>query len=208
MKSGNEPAIYSKIALDLAVRIASGVLREGTRVMGRSTLAGEYQVSPETIRRALSLLEEQEILEVLPGSGVVIRSQKNAEQYLTKAQDQKTILDLRKNLDGYVRQKEALDKAIWQDLNDIIDYCDRLKNSNPIFPVEFEIPDRSSVLGRQIGEIRFWQQTGATIVGLKRNGAMIISPGPFATFQPGDVILAVGDASTTQRVREFLRSTL
>ena len=44
---------YLQIALDLATRIAKGELPEGSRIYGRSVMASEYNVSPETIRRAL-----------------------------------------------------------------------------------------------------------------------------------------------------------
>ena len=47
------PAQYLQIALDLAGRVARGELPEGSRVYGRSIMASEYSVSPETIRRAL-----------------------------------------------------------------------------------------------------------------------------------------------------------
>ena len=43
------PTQYLQIALDLARRIASGELPEGSRVYGRSMMASEYNVSPETI---------------------------------------------------------------------------------------------------------------------------------------------------------------
>ena len=47
---------YLHIARDLAARIAKGEFPEGGKLFGRSMLASEYGVSPETIRRALRLL--------------------------------------------------------------------------------------------------------------------------------------------------------
>ena len=47
---------YLKIAIRIAERIVNGDLTVGQRVSGRSLLAPEYGVSPETIRRALKLL--------------------------------------------------------------------------------------------------------------------------------------------------------
>ena len=43
-------AIYERIAVDLAKRIANGELAEGVKLSGRTILSGEYGVSPETIR--------------------------------------------------------------------------------------------------------------------------------------------------------------
>ena len=42
---------YTRIAISLAERIASGQLKEGDKISGRSKLSPEYNVSPETIRR-------------------------------------------------------------------------------------------------------------------------------------------------------------
>ncbi|HOY89775.1 MAG TPA: GntR family transcriptional regulator, partial [Bacillota bacterium] len=39
-----ESPIYSQIALDIAIRISKGEIKEGTRLSGRSILAGEYKV--------------------------------------------------------------------------------------------------------------------------------------------------------------------
>ena len=50
MKQPPVPSQYLKIALDLANRITRGELQEGSRIYGRSLMASEYQVSPETIR--------------------------------------------------------------------------------------------------------------------------------------------------------------
>lgn len=52
-------AKYIKIAVDIATCIARGEYREGQKILGRSSLAGRYNVSPETIRRALAVLEEK-----------------------------------------------------------------------------------------------------------------------------------------------------
>ena len=53
------PSQYLQIARDLAGRIARGELEEGSRIYGRSVMASEYSVSPETIRRA-NLPKQQE----------------------------------------------------------------------------------------------------------------------------------------------------
>ena len=41
--------------------------------------------------------------------------------------------------------------------------------------------------------MKFWQNTGATIIGIRRKGELIISPGPYASFEEGDTVLVVGE---------------
>ena len=60
---------YTRIAISLAERIASGQLKEGDKISGRSKLSPEYNVSPETIRRALRLLADMKVVEVKEQSG-------------------------------------------------------------------------------------------------------------------------------------------
>ena len=61
---------YTRIAISLAERIASGQLKEGDKLSGRSKLSPEYNVSPETIRRTLRLLADMKVVEVKEQSGV------------------------------------------------------------------------------------------------------------------------------------------
>lgn len=72
MRQAVVPSQYLQIALDLATRIAQGELTEGSRIYGRSVLASEYGVSPETIRKALRLLADMKVVDVKPQSGAVV----------------------------------------------------------------------------------------------------------------------------------------
>ena len=65
---------YTRIAISLAERIASGQLKEGDKLSGRSKLSPEYNVSPETIRRTLRLLADMKVVEVKEQSGVYVLS--------------------------------------------------------------------------------------------------------------------------------------
>ena len=53
---------YLKIAVDISARIASGDIIEGEKLKGRSVLSTEYNVSPETIRRAMSILSDKNVV--------------------------------------------------------------------------------------------------------------------------------------------------
>ncbi len=39
---------------------------------------------------------------------------------------------------------------------------------------------RTPLIGKSIGELKFWQSTGGTIVAIRRGQTVILSPGPYA----------------------------
>jgi GntR family transcriptional regulator len=65
----NTQAIYVQIAESLAQQIRSGDLQIGDRLPPERQLAEELGVSRMTVRQALALLEEQGLIERLPGVG-------------------------------------------------------------------------------------------------------------------------------------------
>ncbi|MDU7441409.1 MAG: GntR family transcriptional regulator, partial [Clostridium sp.] len=60
---------YKKIALDIANKIQLNNILEGDILHGRSTLSSKYNVSPETIRRSMILLEDVEVVKTIKGKG-------------------------------------------------------------------------------------------------------------------------------------------
>lgn len=204
MKNFIDTPVYSQIALDIATRIAKGELKEGARISGRSLLASEYNVSPETIRRSLRLLEDMGIVEVHTGSGVTIKSRVDALQYLEKYNTGKDLRDLKADIYKKIEERNSLNLEILETIEHMFDLSERLRNINPIHIMEFEVPLNSPLLGKMIGDVQFWQGTGATIVGIKRDGKVIVSPGPYACFMPTDIILFIGDTGVFKRVERMM----
>lgn len=107
---------YEQIALDLALRIIRDEYQIGERVSGRSTLAGRYKVSPETIRRAVALLEDAGVVETIAGTGIVIKSKKAAEDYFQAFEGEKAMANLQKKLNQLMETRRRLDhhNPAWQ----------------------------------------------------------------------------------------------
>jgi DNA-binding GntR family transcriptional regulator len=70
---------YLHIAQTLAERLNSGVYPAGSRLPSGSELQAEFGVSPMTVRRALSLLEQQGLATGVKGRGVYARSRDLAD---------------------------------------------------------------------------------------------------------------------------------
>lgn len=194
---------YLKIAVNLSSRIASGEIAEGQKLKGRSVLSTEYKVSPETIRRSMSILEDKEVVKIVPGSGIIVQSRKNSIQFLDSFKESKTLTDLRHLLSKKFDEKKKLDQEINKLVKDIVSLSFE-KRSDLIKPVEISLPENSFVLGKSIGDLQIWHNTGATIIGIIQENDIIISPGPYYAFSENERVLIVGDASVVSRFTAFV----
>ena len=89
---------YMRIAISVAERIAAGELREGEKISGRSKLSSEYEVSPETVRRAIQLLSDMRVVAVKEQSGVYVLSADNAKRYLRNFENRADLMSKRRKL--------------------------------------------------------------------------------------------------------------
>lgn len=195
---------YERIAIDLANRIYDGKFKVGEKIHGRSTLASEYKVSPETIRRAIKILEDVEIVHSTKGSGIVISSRENAYKYIQRFSNLASIKDLEKQMNSLISERDKLDEQLFDTLRKIMDYSGKLRHTNPLAPIEVEVFSDCIHIGKTISEVKFWQNTGGTVIGMKRKGELIISPGPYALIQEGDILLVIGADETYDRVLHFM----
>ncbi|MEH7373590.1 MULTISPECIES: TrkA C-terminal domain-containing protein [Bacillaceae] len=195
---------YERIAIDLANRIYDGKFKVGEKIHGRSTLASEYKVSPETVRRAIKILEDVEIVQSTKGSGIVISSRENAYKYIQRFSNIASIKDLEKQMNSLISERDKLDEQLFDTLRKIMDYSGKLRHTNPLAPIEVEVFPGCIHIGQTISELKFWQNTGGTVIGMKRKGELIISPGPYAVILEGDVLLIIGAEETHDRVLHFM----
>ncbi|WPC43031.1 TrkA C-terminal domain-containing protein [Clostridium sp. JS66] len=196
--------VYQKIAIDIANRILSGDFSVGDKLHGRSSLSSYYNVSPETIRRAIILLNDMDIVEVIRGSGIIIKSVDNCVKFIDKFKDIDSINLSRKEILDLINQKKLLEEKIEGKIDELIDYSNRFINTNPFMPFEFKIYKGLSIIGNTISESKFWQNTGATIVGIRRKSNLILSPGPNAAFQEGDTLLVIGEEDVYGKIKKFI----
>jgi len=198
--------IYQKIAIDITNRIISGDLPIGEKLYGRSSLASQYNVSPETVRRAITLLSDMDIVNVTKGSGIVVNSVDNCLKFIDKFKDIDSMSSLKKHIIDLLEKKKELDKNIENSVGELIDYSSRFRNRNPFIPFEFEIHSQMSVIGKSISETKFWQNTGATIIGIRRNEELTLSPGPQTVFEDKDIIVAICDEHSYYKIKSFLNA--
>ena len=198
---------YVRISIDVANRIVSEDFKENQKIKGRSTLAGEYNVSPETIRRAMALLSDMEVVEVLHNSGVIIKSKEKALEFLSKFSSRENIDYLRSDLNKLISGRNKINDEIQEKIDLILEQSFIFKTSKIIQQHEYQIEKGSWIIGKMISEVKFWQNTGATILGVKKGKEIIVSPGPYFAFEEGENIIFVGNDNVYMRVENFIENS-
>ncbi len=152
-------------------------------------------------------MSDLEIVETTKGSGVIIKSYDKAVQFVNQYQDLQTVKELKNEIyESMLRQKKELE-FFNEAISKLMEKTDRFKSSNPFAPFEIEIHNNTPYINRTIGDLNFWHNTGATIVAIKRNNELMISPGPYATFEEEDILYFVGDENSLQRVSNYIYPT-
>ena len=201
----NSPA-YLKIALDIASRIVNGDFIEGKKLSGRSTLVGIYNVSPETIRRSIALLQDMDVVVVEEKSGITIKSKTNASSFLEKFKTKNEFATIKHDIYSLIEEKKELESKLENKINDLIEFATQLRNVGLIVPYESLVEPNSLIIGKTLGELNFWNNTGATIIGVKRDGKLYLSPGPYLAIKNGDIIVYVGESEVIENVNNYITS--
>lgn len=199
-------ARYEEIALDLAGRIARGDLAEGARILGRSSLSGTYQVSPETIRRAVAILHERGIVQAVAGSGIRVLSRFAAMEYLESVQIRSSLEEGARELRALLRQRRQLDEQIDQALERVFSQATGALASSHL--EEVSVRSQAWVVGRSLGEIRLRSWSGATAVAVSRDNTDHFSPPADMQLAAGDVVTIIGTEAARARARTILNGTV
>ncbi|WP_251862474.1 TrkA C-terminal domain-containing protein [Clostridium sp. Marseille-Q2269] len=203
MKNSTGP-LYKNIALDIANRIVRGKLKSDEKISGRSTLASMYNVSPETIRRAIALLEDMSVVKSTKGSGIEILSISAAEKFIERNKSNVYLATVKENIEDILLRKKSLDEELQENFNKMLDLMDRFENISPFTLIEVAIEENCKYIGKKVNEVKFWQQTGTTMVAYRRGKEIIISPGPNYIFTKGDIIVVIGSSNVYKKVYNFL----
>ena len=198
--------VYYRIAMDIASRIAAQQYSVGEKVYARSSIAGHYGVSSETARRAIHILADLEIVKTEKGSGVMIISIENAVAFVQQFQDSDTLLSMKNELfAAFSRQQQEL-STLERRFRQFVDNTERFRSTNPFVPFTITIEADMNHLNESSAKVNFWHNTTATIIAIKRGNEVITSPGPYATFETGDIVYFIGDENAYEKVRRFMQT--
>lgn len=186
-----EQARYQEIAIDIAHAIMMGVYHEGVKIHGRSTLAGRYNVSPETIRRAIAILQNVGVVTVSQGVGITVTSKAKAEKFLKSLNQKGEIRVFLEDLKNLMDIRRENDIKIESHVSKLRGYADRIM-SRWLDVGEIEIGRDSAAIGKTLRELKVRERTGTTIIAVVRDGLEQFSPEAEFVLRGEDVLLAAG----------------
>ncbi|MDO7786000.1 GntR family transcriptional regulator [Desulforamulus aquiferis] len=182
-------ARYITIAADIADRIVRGEYQEGQKIFGRSTLAGKYNVSPETIRRALTLLQEVGIVQVAPGIGVVVQSVPAAQKYMQDFDQRRVLAGIHERLHELVRERDKINDEISKLMEELMEHTLQLETR--LYKIEeWKVLAESPLVGLSLSESRLNE---SRVLAIQRKGEEeIVDPDPDRVIQGGDILTIYG----------------
>ena len=198
--------IYQKVAIDLAQQIAKGTYPEGHILRGSSSLVSTYHVSSETIRRAIRVLEDVNIVESQNGKGICILSIQAAQKYVERFTDLNTVYTYHQEIKHLLTEKSKINQQLDYNLTQILDYMTRFSSLDLFKPISFEVTTSCKHIGKMIADISLWQNTGATLIGLKRNDTLFISPGPYIRIELDDILYLIGNPHVLEQLTTFMNA--
>ena len=195
---------YYEIAVDVAGKIADGTYKVGDRVYARTALATQYGTSPETARRAMNILAELEIVSTTKGSGVKILSVEKADAFLKRQKSSVTLQQMKEEMQQEIAAQSRALKELSKQMDEFAERAQHFRPASPLAPYMITVSAASPQLGRTISQMRFWQNTGATVVAVRQNERMVVSPGPHFALSENDILYYIGLPECVERVHHLL----
>lgn len=189
-KTKKEPR-YQKIAYEIAKRIVAYQFKEGEKLRGRSMLASEYEVSSETIRKAMRLLTNIGVVEVRARSGIYVLSHQAAtlylEQYKKRNEVHRMFTDTQELLKETRRNHRMLEKHVETLLE---------SSKSDVFPFDYftiKLTNEDHNLGETVKSLDFWNQTHGLVLAIEHEGHLYQAPNPNIPLEADMTLYVLGN---------------
>ena len=97
-----------------------------------------------------------------------------------------------------------LDRKINRLIEQIVDYSEHYSYSDPLRKYELVVKEDSWIVNKTLRQVKFYQQTKATVIAIRRNQDFISTPEANLKIIANDVLIAVGSVEIADQVKAFL----
>ncbi len=198
-------ARYQSIAYEIAKRIVANRIKEGDKLRGRSVLAGEFEVSSETIRKAMRLLENLGVVEVKQRSGIYVISQNAAEIYVDQHRKQSESHRLFVDTMNLLKESSKVQNMLESHIKKLLE-----TSKNDVFPFDFftiKLNSGDQNINENLKTMAFWQQTHGLVLAVEADGHLYQAPNPKMTLTPGMTLYVLGDEEVKKKTFSLFKSS-
>jgi DNA-binding transcriptional regulator YhcF (GntR family) len=196
-------ARYQAIAYQVAKKIAQGEILEHAKLSGRTLLASEYQVSSETIRKAMAILQRYGVVTIHDRSGIVVASKTAAEDYVAQYVAQKEDRKLLSETVAIQHELSQLEARVQSVLNRLIG-----ATKLGFFPFDFfafTLEEGDHHLHQDLKTTQIKNKTGALVIGYEDQGLFVQNPDADAVLKPGMTLYLLGGTLVQAQVEAFFK---
>lgn len=194
-------ARYQMIAYQIAKQIVAGELKLNEKISGRSVLAGEFNVSSETIRKSMRLLSNLGAVKVEPRSGIYVESKEAASLFIEQYKKQREDHRLLEKTYDLIEESKDLQNKIEKQIEKLVN-----TSKKDVFPFEYfviDIPSKGNHLGETLYDLDFWKNTRGLLIAAEVDGVFTQAPNPDLLLEPGMKLYILGDENVKQKTLTF-----
>jgi DNA-binding transcriptional regulator YhcF (GntR family) len=195
--------VYERVAYEIAIQIANGQVPEGTKIKGRSLASTQFNVSTETMRKALNVLQDHHVIAIKEQSGALVLSRVEALAYCEAFKDEIALKNSFQTFHTLLEESKSIQQRIKKELSRLEKKYDINHSSTPIRTFDYQLLETHPLIGRTVGSINFYVATGATLYGIV-GSVTFSSPSSEYEFQPYDILYFSGDETVMQRTVTYL----
>ncbi len=202
MKEISSESKYQEIAYHIAKRIEADDIKENSKLSGRTLLASEYNVSSETIRKAIHLLSVRHIVDVVDRSGIIVTSKKEAKRYVLEYKTHQRTKRLVEETDLLFEKVSKDHKMLQQTIKKLLGAA-----SERPFPFEymtFVITDACVRLGLEIGSRAFYEGTQTVVIAIGEDQMVTVAPDPKTLIRAGMTLYVLKTEDTPGLMAQFM----
>jgi K+/H+ antiporter YhaU regulatory subunit KhtT len=203
MKTNEHISRYEEIAYLIAKRIVSGDIKENDKLRGRSLLSSEYNVSSETVRKAMLLLSNHQVVDVKERSGIYVSSMSHAKDYIKHFEHHRSnkniVLETKNLLEQSFKINQQLEKKFKQMVHTY---------EKDVFPFQYftcDISEDSKYIGKTLDALNFYEQTGGLIFAIEEDGILTQVPSPKTMINAGMTLYILGDKDVKSKTSELIK---
>jgi K+/H+ antiporter YhaU regulatory subunit KhtT len=191
MKTNEHISRYEEIAYLIAKRIVSGDIKENDKLRGRSLLSSEYNVSSETVRKAMLLLSNHQVVDVKERSGIYVTSRAHAKDYIRHFEHHRSNKNIVKETQNLFEQSAKINQQLEKKFKQMVHTYEK-----DVFPFQYftcDISEDSKYIGKTLDALNFYEQTGGLIFAIEYEGALTQVPSPDTVIKSELTLYILGD---------------